>query len=82
MSSSSRTDAGRPNARAGSLRSGRTQAPRPSVSGSTPHRHRRDYATSIDYADYGFDHEELLQGNANAVPLFSNDRQASCGAFE
>ena len=36
----------------------------------------------IDYADYGFDHEELLQGNAKAVPLFSNERQASCGAFE
>ena len=30
-------------------------------------------------ADYGFDHDELLQANAHAVPLFSNDRQASCG---
>ena len=36
----------------------------------------------VDYADYGFDHDELLRANANAVPLFSNDRQESCGAFE
>ena len=36
----------------------------------------------VDYAAYPFDHDELLQSNANAVPLFSTDRQASCGPFE
>ena len=36
----------------------------------------------VDYAAYGFEHDELLQANAQAVPLFSNERQASCGAFE
>lgn len=36
----------------------------------------------VDYTGYGFDHQELLEANANAVPLFSSDRQASCGAFE
>ncbi len=35
-----------------------------------------------DYAPHGFDHDELLQANANAVPLFSTDRQATCGTFE
>lgn len=34
----------------------------------------------VDYAEYpSFDHDELLKSNTNAVPLFSPDRQASCG---
>ena len=36
----------------------------------------------VDYTEYGFEHDALLQANAQAVPLFSNERQASCGAFE
>ena len=41
-----------------------------------------DHFLCMDYADYGFDHDELLDANLDAVPLFSNDRQASCGTFE
>ena len=41
-----------------------------------------DHFACVDYAGRGFDHDGLLQANANAVPLFSTDRQASCGAFE
>ncbi|MXZ71995.1 MAG: amidohydrolase family protein [Acidobacteria bacterium] len=36
----------------------------------------------VDYAAYGFGHDELLRANEQAIPLFSNERQASCGAFE
>ena len=41
-----------------------------------------DHFVCVDYAGRGFDHDGLLQANANAVPLFSTDRQASCGTFE
>ena len=41
-----------------------------------------DHFLCVDYDGYPFDHEELLRANADAVPLFSTDRQASCGIFE
>ena len=34
----------------------------------------------VDYAGYAFDHDQLLRANANAVPPFTPDRQASCGS--
>ena len=41
-----------------------------------------DHFLCVDYAEHGFDHDELLRANASAVPLFSTERQAACGAFE
>ena len=35
-----------------------------------------------DYSEYSFDHDELLSANAGAVPLFSTERQARCGAHK
>ena len=40
-----------------------------------------DHFLCVDYDGYPFDHDELLRANASAVPLFSTERQASCGAF-
>lgn len=33
-----------------------------------------------DYSNYPFNHDDLLAANADAVPLFSTERQASCGS--
>lgn len=41
-----------------------------------------DHFLCVDYAERAFDHDMLLWANANAVPLFSTERQASCGTFE
>lgn len=38
-----------------------------------------EYFVCADYEDYPFDHAELLAANTDAVPLFSTERQASCG---
>ena len=41
-----------------------------------------DHFVCVDYAEYAFDHGGLLEANADAVPLFTTERQASCGPFE
>ena len=66
----------------GALISGRGDAFDPAQLPATCVNRIGEHFLCVDYADYGFDHEELLDANANAVPLFSNDRQASCGTFE
>ncbi|MXY90091.1 MAG: amidohydrolase family protein [Gammaproteobacteria bacterium] len=38
-----------------------------------------EYFVCADYSDYPFDHAGLLAANTDAAPLFSNERQASCG---
>ena len=66
----------------GELVSGRSDAFDSSRLPATCANRIGEHFLCVDYADYGFDHEELLQANADAVPLFSNDRQASCGTFD
>ena len=41
-----------------------------------------DHFVCVDYAEYVFDHGGLLEANANAVPLFTTERQAGCGPFD
>ena len=38
-----------------------------------------EYFVCAEYSDYPFGHAELLAANTDAVPLFSTERQASCG---
>ena len=38
-----------------------------------------EYFVCADYSNYSFGHAELLAANTDAVPLFSTERQASCG---
>ena len=66
----------------GELVTGRADAFDPAQLPATCANRIGEHFLCVDYADYGFDHEQLLEANANAVPLFSNHRQASCGAFE
>ncbi len=66
----------------GELVSGRADAFDPARLPATCGNRVGGHFLCVDYADHGFDRDELLEANANAVPLFSNDRQASCGTFE
>ena len=66
----------------GTLASGRGDAFDPAHLPAACANRIGDHFVCVDYAEYAFDHDELLRANANAVPLFSTDRQASCGTFE
>lgn len=66
----------------GELVSGRSGAFDPAQLPATCANRIGGHFLCVDYADYGFDHQELLQANATAVPLFSSDRQASCGSLQ
>ena len=65
----------------GGLVSGRADAFEPaSLPAACAHR-IGDHFLCVDYDGHAFDHDELLRANASAVPLFSTERQASCGPF-
>ena len=66
----------------GTLASGRGDAFDPALLPAACANRIGDHFVCVDYAEYAFDHDELLLANANAVPLFSTDRQARCGTFE
>lgn len=66
----------------GALVSGRGDVFDPAQLPATCGNRIGEHFLCVDYAEYGFDHERLLEANANAVPLFSNERQASCGTFD
>ena len=65
----------------GGLVSGRADAFEPASLPAACANRIGDHFLCVDYDGYPFDHDELLRANANAVPLFSTERQASCGAF-
>ena len=66
----------------GELASGRGDAFDPALLPAACGNRIGGHFLCVDYGEYGFDHEDLLRANVNAVPLFSTDRQASCGTFE
>jgi len=66
----------------GGLVSGRADAFEPASLPAACANRIGDHFLCVDYDGYPFDHDELLRANASAVPLFSTDRQASCGIFE
>ncbi len=65
----------------GGLVSGRADAFEPAGLPAACANRIGDHFLCVDYDGYPFDHDELLRANANAVPLFSTERQASCGTF-
>ena len=66
----------------GGLVSGRADAFEPASLPAACGNRIGDHFLCVDYDGYPFDHDELLRANASAVPLFSTERQASCGIFE
>ena len=66
----------------GGLVSGRADAFEPASLPNACANRIGDHFLCVDYDAYPFDHDELLRANADAVPLFSTERQASCGIFE
>jgi cytosine/adenosine deaminase-related metal-dependent hydrolase len=66
----------------GELASGRGDAFDPGLLPAACANRIGEHFLCVDYAEHAFDHDELLRANADAVPLFSTDRQASCGRFE